>query len=74
MVFDESFQSVIAAGDEDKTGEFLARRYDVNCKGHDGTIPLLLVARHRHEIIVKILLEQVANPGVRDVDGQMMLY
>ena len=74
MVFDESFQSIITAGDEDKTRECLARRYDVNCKGDDGTTPLLLAARHRHEIIVKKLLEQGANPGARDVDGQTTLH
>ena len=74
MVFDKSFQSVIAAGDEDKTRECLARIYDVNCKGDDGTTPLLLAARHRHEIIIKMLLEQGANPGARDVDGQTMLH
>ncbi|KAM0803711.1 ankyrin repeat-containing domain protein [Usnea florida] len=74
MVFDENFQSVIAAGDEDKTREFLARRYDVNCKGDDGTTPLLLAARHRHEIIVKMLLEQGANPGARDNGGQTTLH
>ena len=74
MVFDENFQSVIAAGDEDKTRELLARRYDVNCKGDDGTTPLLLAARHRHEIIVKMLLEQGANPGARDSGGQTTLH
>ena len=74
MVFDEKFQSVIAAGDEDKTREFLARRYDVNFKGEDGTTPLLLAARHRHEIIVKMLIEQGANPGARDSGGQTTLH
>ena len=74
MVFDENFQSVIAAGHENRTRECLAQKYDVNCKSDDGTTPLLLAARHRHEIIVKILLEQGANPGARDVDGQTTLH
>ena len=74
MVFDEKFQSVIAAGDEAKTRECLAGRYYVNCKANDGTTPLLLAARHRHEIIVKMLLEQGANPGARDVNGQTTLH
>ena len=46
----------------------------MNCKGDDGTTPLPLAARHRHEIIIQMLLEQGANPGARDVDGQTTLH
>lgn len=74
MIFDEKFWSVIIAGDEDKTRECLARNYDVNCRADDGTTPLLLAARHKHEIIVRMLLEQGANPGARDNEGQTTLH
>ena len=74
MIFDENFLSVIVAGDEEKTREFLARKYDVNCKGDDGITPLLLAARHKRENILRMLLEQGANPRARDIEGQTTLH
>lgn len=74
MVFDDNFQFVIVAGDEDKVRECLAQKYDVNCKNDDEITPLLVAARHKQENFVRILLEQGANPGARDIEGQTTLH
>ena len=74
MIFDEKFWSVIIGGDEDKTREFLARNYDVNCRTDNGATPLLTAALYKQESIIRMLLEQGANPGARDNEGRTTLH
>ena len=74
MIFDEKFWSVIIAGDEDKTRECLARNCDVNCRADNGATPLLTAARYKQESMIRMLLEQGANPGARDIEGETTLH
>ena len=74
IMFDDELQSAIVAGDEDKTRECFARKYDVNCRSDAGITPLLMAARHKHENIVRMLLEQGADPDARDVYGLTTLH
>lgn len=64
----------IAGGDEAKTRELLAHFYDMNCKDEDGITPLLLAARYRQENIVRLLLEQGADPRARCDKGRTTLH
>ena len=74
MTMDKVMESAITGGDEAKTRELLAHFYDVNCKGKDGITPLLLAARYRHESVVRLLLEQGADPRARCDNGRTTLH
>ena len=73
MIMDKMLESTIIVGDETKTRELLAQRYDVNCKDDDGITPLLLAARYKHENIIRLLLEQGAHPGAKSNQGNTTL-
>ena len=74
ITMDRVMESAIVGGDEAKTRELLAYRYDVNCKGNDGLTPLHLAAIHGQENILRILLEQGANPSARCDQGGTTLH
>ena len=74
VIMDEVMEYAITNGDEAKTRELLAHSYDVNCKGDDSMTPLLLAARFKNENILRLLLEQGANPGARCCKGQTTLH
>ena len=62
MIMDKEIASAIIEGDEQKTRDLLEHSYDIECKDEDERTPLLLAARYRRETIVKLLLEEGANP------------
>lgn len=74
MIMDKLLESTIIVGDETKTKELLAYRYDVNCKDNDGITPLLLAARYKHENIIRLLLDQGAHPGAICNKGKTTLH
>lgn len=74
LTMDKVMESVITGGDEVKTRYLLAHFYDVNCTGEDGITPLLLAARYRHENLVRLLLEQGADPRARCDKGRTTLH
>ena len=74
MTMDNVMESAITEGDEAKTRELLASRYDVNCKNRDCMTPLLLAARYRHENVLRLLLEQGAHPRAQCDEGKTTLH
>ena len=64
----------IAEGDERKTLELLANKFDVNCKDENGVTPLHDAAQHKHEHLAKILLEHKALPQAKTNDGNTTLH
>ena len=69
----KSMVSAIIAGDEEKILELL-KTYDIERKDEEGCTPLILAARCRNEIIVRLLLEKGANPGAKDFKGRTTLH
>ena len=74
MTMDKVMESAITGGNEAKIRQLLVHFYDVNCKGKDGITPLLLAARYRHESVVRLLLEQGADPRARCDNGRTTLH
>ena len=74
MIMAGVVKSAITEGDEAKTRKLLAYSYDVNCKDGDGMTPLLLAARFKHEKIVRLLLEQGADPRAKCSKAQTTLH
>ena len=74
MIMAGVLDSAITEGDEAKTRKLLAYSYDVNCKDGDGMTPLLLAAHFKHEKIVRLLLEQGADPRAKCSKGRTTLH
>lgn len=61
----KSMVSAIIAGDEEKLRE-LIQSYDIERKDDEGFAPLILAVRYRNEKIVRLFLEEGANPSAKD--------
>ena len=75
MIYDDDLSNAISSGNVEGTRELLAKSYDVNCKSKkDGSTPLLTAALNRHEPMIKLLMENGANLGATDNDGNTALH
>ena len=72
--YDVEMKTAIVKGDEQKTLELLANKFDVNCKDEYGVTPLHDAAEYRHEHLVKILLEHKALPKAKTIAGDTTLH
>ena len=52
----------------------ISRGADVNARDENGRAPLLLAIGGRHRVIAEWLLQEGANPGYADRDGNFPLY
>lgn len=75
MVYGLDLSTAISSGNVERTRELMAKSYDVNCRSNkDGSTPLLTAALSRHGLIIKLLLENGANQGATDNDGNTALH
>ncbi len=74
MIMNDGLASAIVEGDEQRTRELLEHSYHIECKYKNGATPLLFAARHRHENMVRMLLEHGADLRARSNDGLTALH
>lgn len=74
MFYDRTLNTAVSSGNVERTRELLAKAFDVNCKDSDGNTPLITAAQHRHELVIKLLLENGANQGITNKAGDTGLH
>ena len=74
MEYGLNMSTAVSSGDVERTLRLL-KSYDVNCKSSlGGKTPLITATIHRHEHMIKLLIEHGASQGVQDKAGFTALH